>query len=103
MRVSLFALLALAAPFVAAASIQSDKVANDNAVDLLRFQTQNSGVDAAANVKQNSFESGDDDKCPDLKVLCIKKGDDGEEIVGDCNVKYPVKCAAQCYSQGSPI
>ncbi|GAA5915760.1 hypothetical protein JCM6882_003848 [Rhodosporidiobolus microsporus] len=88
--------------------------------------------DVAAAVKEQlTFVNplkDDDDNCPDLKVLCVKKGDDGDEVVGDigaqsfchrgglsctqchkkkneaeCNLKYPVQCATKCTTQGTPI
>ncbi|GAA5823857.1 hypothetical protein JCM11251_003321 [Rhodosporidiobolus azoricus] len=88
--------------------------------------------DVAAAVKdQLTFHvmDGDDDACPDLKVLCVKKNDDGaDEVVGDigkqsfchkgglscgqchtktneakCNTKFPVACKLKCYTKGSPI
>ncbi|BGP18662.1 hypothetical protein JCM10213_002906 [Rhodosporidiobolus nylandii] len=127
-----FSLLALAIPALVAATSQGAKHANDNAVDQLRFMSGNDLSEQARakldKVRTKVNFDGDDDKCPDLKVLCVKKGDDGDEVVGDigkqsfchkgglscgqchtkaneakCNAKYPVDCALKCYSQGSPL
>ncbi|KAM0754216.1 hypothetical protein T439DRAFT_323092 [Meredithblackwellia eburnea MCA 4105] len=90
-----------------------------------RFQLQ------VENLKENvkGFVSGlddDDDKCPDLKVRCVKDGDitkivgdigkqgfcrDGVECkqchetknTAECNLKYPKECATKCEAWGSPI
>ncbi|GAA6049313.1 hypothetical protein JCM3770_005935 [Rhodotorula araucariae] len=116
MRLSLTALLALAIPAVLAAAVPDRAAAAvQQAADQLTFGTSSETVLG-------------DGPCPDLLVRCIKKGDNGDEIIGDigkqgykhagglkcvqrhatknkaeCNAKYPIDCATKCEAVGSPL
>ncbi|BGP50503.1 hypothetical protein JCM10450v2_006422 [Rhodotorula kratochvilovae] len=116
MRFSLAALFALAAPAVLAIAVPdraSAAAALQQVADQLTF-----GAETLLG----------DGPCPDLLVRCIKKGDNGDEIIGDigkqgykhagglkcvqrhetknkaeCNAKYPIDCATKCEAVGSPL
>ncbi|GAA5856627.1 hypothetical protein JCM8547_005898 [Rhodosporidiobolus lusitaniae] len=120
MRFTLLAPLLLAATSVYSAAVPSRA---RELAGQIEQRLQLAFLDLTADVDE------DDDPCPDLLVRCIKKNDDGDdEVVGDigkqkfvhkggltcrqahtkkneaeCNLKYPIKCKAQCYTQGSPL
>ncbi|GAA6029014.1 hypothetical protein JCM8097_001552 [Rhodosporidiobolus ruineniae] len=109
MRFSLIALAALVAPAVFASALPPSV---NNAVE-------------KAQLTFKDLLDGEDDPCPDMKVLCLNKDD---EVVGDigkqsfchkgglscgqchtkkneaeCQIKFPIACKVQCRTQGSPL
>ncbi|GAA6013684.1 hypothetical protein JCM10207_004819 [Rhodosporidiobolus poonsookiae] len=124
MRFTLLTLAALLAPLVAASAVPPSGEAVAAAVkDQLTF-----AADYVEGHLGNGLD-GDDDKCPDLKVNCVRKDQDGKVVgnigkqsfcmkgdlptdcrqchtkknTAECNLKYPVDCAAKCDAIGSPF